>query len=323
MIVRAPVSLLLHPELPSSAKLIWLAGRLPYHPDATTPARLRAVTGLSEPTIQRGRIRLNAAGWGPTAEKHHPAAEPSVGLPTALVADCRLNATARLLYGVLQLTPEYRNQAGQFTYMQLSRILPQGLKCIRRGVSELARTGWLRMEQANQCAPILFTLTDPIDAEVNLARSRLAKAPYRGEALMREYLSLLIASDQYEDDAAPGFLINPLTQERMQLDRYYPPDVAFEHNGPQHYGPTDRFSQEDAAKQQARDYMKIGICHLRGINLVIIHPEDLSLDGMRRKVGNRLPLRDLVGREPLIRWLESLSRRYRQAARDGFGVRAH
>src|SRR5690606_12471297 len=110
---------------------------------------------------------------------------------------------------------------------------------------------------------------------------------------MREYLSLLIDSDEYEDNAAPGFLVNPLTEERLQLDRYYPPGVAFEFNGPQHYGPTEHYTAEEAVKQRVRDLIKAGICAGRGIQLKIVHAEDLSLSKMKKIVGHLLPLRDL------------------------------
>lgn len=147
-------------------------------------------------------------------------------------------------------------------------------------------------------------------------RRRLDEASFVGEALMREYLSLIGDSDEYDDNATPGFLVNPFTGEEMQFDRYYQPRVAFEFNGPQHYGPTARYSKEaDIRKQQGRDYIKIGISATRGIRLVVVHPEDLTLEVMRQKVDGLLPLRNLDGHEPLIAYLESVSRAYRRKAR--------
>ncbi len=102
----------------------------------------------------------------------------------------------------------------------------------------------------------------------------------------------------------------------MELDRFYPLyNTAFEFNGPQHYGPTELFSAEDAAKQRGRDLIKVGICLIKDITLLAIHPEDLTLQVMQQKVGSRLPLRDLRGHDLLINYLESVSRSYRQAAR--------
>lgn len=132
---------------------------------------------------------------------------------------------------------------------------------------------------------------------------------------MREYLTLLIDSDQFEDNAAPGFLVNPLTNERMQFDRFYPPSVAFEFQGPQHYGATALYSEAEAAKQRGRDLMKQGICIERGIRLVLIQPQDLSLKVIQQKVGPLLPLRDLIEYQPLIAMLESIARGYRRKAK--------
>lgn len=93
------------------------------------------------------------------------------------------------------------------------------------------------------------------------------------------------------------------------------PQVAFEFNGPQHYGPTARYSSpHEAARQQARDYIKIGVCVTRGIHLVTVRPADLSLAGMQRKVADRLPLRDLSGHGELIAYLERVSRGRRKAS---------
>ena len=104
----------------------------------------------------------------------------------------------------------------------------------------------------------------------------------------------------------------------MQFDRYYAPGVAFEFQGPQHYGPTDQYADEiQVLKQQARDYMKQRICAARGIHLAMIHPEDLTLERMRQKVKGHLPLRDLAGHEAVVAYLEKTSRDYRRKAREG------
>lgn len=115
---------------------------------------------------------------------------------------------------------------------------------------------------------------------------RVRTAQFRGEALMRAYLNLLVDDDGFENDASPGFLVNPFTNEEMQLDRYYSlPGVAFEHNGLQHYQATQKYPDEtELLKQQMRDHAKQLICANRGIHLVVVHIEDLSLEGMRQKL---------------------------------------
>ncbi|HEY3364885.1 MAG TPA: hypothetical protein VGK74_07535 [Symbiobacteriaceae bacterium] len=73
---------------------------------------------------------------------------------------------------------------------------------------------------------------------------------------------------------------------------------------PQHYRATEQFSASDAAQQRERDYMKLGICVTRGITLVIIQPENLTLQDMRQRVENLLPLRDVTGHDLLLDYLE-------------------
>jgi hypothetical protein len=60
-----------------------------------------------------------------------------------------------------------------------------------------------------------------------------------------------------------------------------------------------RFSQEEADAQHLRDLIKTGICLYQGVHLVIFHAEDLSFQGMAKKIGQSMPLQNLAGQEPL------------------------
>lgn len=131
---------------------------------------------------------------------------------------------------------------------------------------------------------------------------------------MREMLTLLIDSNDFEDDAEPGYLVNPMTQKLMQFDRFYPPHTAFEYNGPHHYGPTSYCSLEESLAQQGRDLMKTGHCARQGVRLVVIHRSDLSLTGMSQKLqGLGLPLRDLTGVESVGRFLDRCGKGHQQS----------
>lgn len=134
---------------------------------------------------------------------------------------------------------------------------------------------------------------------------------------MREYLSLLIESDEYEDDAKPSFLVNPSTGERLQFDRYYPPIAAFEFQGRQHTAASKRFSPAEVAKQRTRDLIKRGLCDELGIALVTVEAQDLTLERMRQKIGNLLHLRDLTGLDELVEYLEEVAWEHRIAAEAG------
>ena len=308
-IVRAPVSLLLDPGLTPAARLLWLAIRM--NPEPLRPTSLAARTGLTPATVRKLLAQLSTTSQG------HLPSEPDVAIPSALLPDSRVRPQAKLLYGLLQTLPTFKEQSGQFRYTALSACTHVSVVTARESVRDLTDTGWLQVSQANQKAPIHFTLRDPVRergaAEAERIVDRLQEANFRGEAIMREYLSLLIDSDEFEDNARPGFLINPLTKEPMELDRYYfTLAVAFEYNGPQHDRTTKRFPSEKAlAMQMARDMMKESICARRGIQLLIIKREHLMLRTMQQVIGGRLPLRDLSGHDELIKTLEQVSKAHR------------
>ncbi|MFZ5828046.1 MAG: hypothetical protein ACOY94_27385 [Bacillota bacterium] len=294
--ITVPTALLLDRELTPSAKLVWMLCRL--CPGASRPpaSRLAAQSGLTPETIRAALARVAARPVFPG---------PVAALPGPLLTDPRLAPAAKVLYGILQ------NQNGAFTYPALSRLTGASPNTLKRVVAALVQAEWLETEQRSRIAPVRFALRNPILARqqraVELARRRLQHDPNKGEALMKEYLSLLVDSNEFEDNARPGFLINPKTGERLELDRFYTNVAAFEYNGASHFGTT-----EEATDQQTRDMVKVGICALRQIPVVVIHSEDLSLAGMRAKVGQLLPLRDLTGHEPLVDFLERRARRYRE-----------
>lgn len=131
---------------------------------------------------------------------------------------------------------------------------------------------------------------------------------------MREFLTLLIESDNFLDNAAPAWLTNPFTGERMELDRYYEAGVGFEFQGSQHFRATDFCNSYESAKQQGRDMLKQAIFARLGKTLIEVLPCDLNLEAMRRKVGTLLPGRDLRGHESLIDFLNRAGRSYARAA---------
>jgi hypothetical protein len=317
-VVHTPARLLLSSTLPASARLLWMVARLRPASAKEGTAWLSANSGLSRTNVLAGLALLAAQGWEPPPPT---AGGDTVLIPGAVLTNRGLSVQARVLYGLLLLTPGYHHPGGRFSYAELASLAHASRNTVAKTLAELVRAEWIKVERAHRLAPVHFELTFPgrerEETALAAAQRRLSKKeiPY-GEALMREFLSLLLQSDEFEDNANPGFLLNPRTQELLQFDRYYPPSVAFEFNGPQHYRATDRFSSDQVAAQRERDYIKMGICMERGITLVIVHPEDLTLAGMRQKVtgvhAGLMPVRDLTGYEQLIEYLESESRDYRQ-----------
>ncbi len=325
--IKVPSQLLLDRKLAGTAKVLWMILQVGQGDGAQiSPRVLAARSGLTKPTIRRGLAQLDSAGWlrsTPIGDDTTPKAW--VPMPSDLLFDSQIGVQSKLLYGTLQLTPGFGGHSGDFTYFELIGLTGLSANTVKLAVRSLQGKGWLQISQKNKFSPLYFTLRNPAaerrEAEVSRARQRLEEASFLGEALMREYLNLIIDSDEFDDNCTPGYLVNPFTGEEMQFDRYYPPRVAFEFNGPQHYGPTARYSNEaESRKQQGRDYIKIGICAARGINLVVVHPKDLTTEGLIRKVDGLLPLRKLDGCEHLTAYLESVSRAYRQKARRNRGV---
>ena len=84
--------------------------------------------------------------------------------------------------------------------------------------------------------------------EIRRLRSKLGHSAYYGEALLKALLDLLVGETHYLDNARPSFLVNPLTQQLLEYDRYYPSRrVAIEFHGPQHDRATAVFPDEQAA----------------------------------------------------------------------------
>lgn len=308
--IHVPISLLSDSDQTPAAKVIWMALR--QHP-AAGPAELEVRTGLSRHTVLRGLAHTKGNDRNPEG--------PKVKMPGALLAERSVGARAKVLYGLLQGPPHFQGHSGEFTYTTLCAITKLGRNTLKRAIAELIGARWIKIAQRSRLGPIRFTLGTPdwsrSLAKAGEARRRLKRAKHVGEALMQEFLSLLIDSDQFTDNARPGYLVNPNTKERLELDRLYAQKVAFEFNGAHHYHKTGRFSQAEVEAQHLRDLIKAGICLYRGIHLVIIHAEDLSVHGMVKKIGRSMPLRNLAGQEPLIDLLEGASLVYRAAATAG------
>jgi hypothetical protein len=318
--VQVPAPVLLDRSMAGSAKLLWIILQIGSQgaPGSQAPVSTRdleARAGLGLNTVKRGLVKLESAGWLSSTPMGGQSGASVASMPYDLLLDKDLGVQAKLLYGILQLTPA----RGQTTYDQLCGLSGLSHKTVRAAVQDLQAQGWLQLSQRTKFRAVRFALRNPVAArregDVTLAGLRLREAPHLGEALMREYLSLLVESDEFEDNATPGFLVNPYTDEELQFDRYYPPRVAFEFNGQQHYRPTALYAKKaEVSRQQGRDLIKTGICLRRGVTLVVVLAEDLSLESMRQKVTTLLPLRRLDGHGPLIDFLEDEARAYRRRA---------
>lgn len=335
--VKVPLALLLSPALTPSAKLLWIS----LHLDATkgrqrshAPTHLARRTGLARSTVYEAIARASASGWlredrhPPSGKRRWKAVLPHtvdrtcVEIPVDLVCAPRsVPLQAILCYGLLQANPEYRESAGQsstgyFKWAEFSKLIRLHLRTVKRAVRRLVQAGWVVTAQENRLARIWFRLQHADQARKEDVQRRVERSKHLGEALMKESLTVLVDSEEFVDNARPGFLINPATREQMELDRYYPlHGVAFEFNGRQHYVATERFSEEQVAEQRKRDEIKRRICKNKEIPVVTVQAEDLSLATMIKKIGDLLPLRKLRGYDWTIQYLETLNQKYRRSAR--------
>ena len=331
--ISVPLALLLADHLTPAAKFLWIRLRFDaMHPRQRShrPTQLAKRTCLARSTVYEALNQAVATGWlVPYSDRTTgrrrwkpacPVRDPRgwVRIPVDLIrAAHALRPQAILCYGFLQAMPTFNPTArtGTFKWAQLRELTGLHLRTLKRSVRALAEARWIALAQENRLAPIWFRLQHADQALKEEVERRMERAEYRGEALMRAYLSLITATRECEDGARPEFLVNPASGERMELDRYYPLHrVAFEFNGRQHYEPAGPFTKVQVDAQKKRDRLKRWICEQKGIKLVVVHAEDLSLLRMLRKVGSLLPLRSLRGFKRTIRFLNDCGARYRAAA---------
>jgi len=245
-----------------------------------------------------------------------------VWVPGELMLDPSLPLQARFLYVALLGLSTRRNECSPPQRELLALLGISGHLTLQKYIRILTESGWLDVKPPRGNKPATYILRNPYQErrqhELGALKGRLDRAEHKGEALMREWLNLLVVSTRYYDHARPDFLVNPLTSQPMEYDRWYPPGVAFEFNGPQHYGTTELYPDPEKAKQtMARDAMKKGLSLDNGVTLLVVRPEDLSLDGMRRLIGNLLPLRQVDEDDLLLRYLTLASNAYRLKAGTG------
>jgi len=94
----------------------------------------------------------------------------------------------------------------------------------------------------------------------------------RGEKRCKEFLEFLFKKPF--EKARPPFLINPVTNQPLELDCYSDElKLAVEYNGKQHYEYNKMMHQNSRhsfQNQQYRDHMKKEMCDRNGVRLIIV-----------------------------------------------------
>jgi hypothetical protein len=272
-------------------------------------------SGLTRQTVRKAIDQLSATKWymnydGTILDATYPKPPITiVNIPGDLLTFRNVDFQAKILYGILMAEKETKNQRLTFDY--ICKLTHWNIKTLKRAIAQLQTTGWLECERKNKLVP--FQLKNYIVTYLNEVISNINELGLRGEALMREWLRLLSPSEDCIYNVRPLYLKNPKTGKRMEFDCFYfLQNVAIEFNGPQHYVPTNLYTQEQVDAQIERDNSKMETCKVRRVTSIIITPDDHTLEAMRQKIVDHLPLRDLQSYGPVIEYLEDESARYRK-----------
>jgi hypothetical protein len=152
--------------------------------------------------------------------------------------------------------------------------------------SKMAASGWmeLRSHGRRKLRPVALIPNRSQERMARLLQEEYEASPNKGEFLMKRYLDLVVHSEDFIDNARLDAVKN-VTGEPLELDRYYREKVAFEFNGPQHLGVTEKFKDAKAAFElQSRDTRKLWLCDRAGITLVRVYVADLHPRMMSRLI---------------------------------------
>lgn len=214
-----------------------------------------------------------------------------------------------------------RDGVCEMSLRELAKQVGCSVNTLRSDLRALCRTGWLTTAETRYRS--VFHVHDPVTErqmeDLERLRLYLDNAPYAGEALLKGILNVIVDSDSYIDNARPSFLVNPLTGQPLEYDRYYEQHkVAVEFHGPQHDAPTELDPSVKAySRRRVRDVLKLGLSTEAGVRVIIIRAHQLSVQGVAEAVRGHLPLRSFDRQDERIALLDELCRRYRQRALPG------
>jgi hypothetical protein len=154
---------------------------------------------------------------------------------------------------------------------------------------KMTASGWMALQgQGRRLRPIALIPHVTQEKMARILEEEYEAAFNKGEFLTKRYLDLAVHSENCIENARLEILKN-ITGEPMEFDRYYREKVAFEFNGPQHLGVTEKFTDEMAALElQSRDTRKVWLCEKADIILVRIYVADLHPHIMTRLIPSRL-----------------------------------
>ena len=176
---------------------------------------------------------------------------------------------------------------------------------------KMATSGWMALRShGRRLRPIALIPYVSQEKTACVLQEEYEASFNKGEFLMKRYLDAAVHSEDFIENARLEIVRN-ITGEPLEFDRYYRDKVAFEFNGPQHLGATEKFDDETAALElQSRDTRKVWLCEKANIILIRIYVADLHPRIMSRLIPSRLQRNCIDEQGPYYKTLCTLCASY-------------
>lgn len=335
--VHVPDQLWRDRTLPEGAKHFWCVLRLMRETRlgsrilVTTFSELRVETGASHNSIIKYFEVLESAEWLRVTRLGRSRLRVEIGwprgasflrLPEDILKDRKLPHAARWIWGVI------RRHGRQFDYRQLMELTGYSHNTLTHHLKLLREQGWLEGDHRFAARRKRFDLAvaNPPEERRQAELAKLLKAAqlvertdrYSWGQFLTEQMVLLRAQAHVVRNGAASWLANDETGAWLECDVLLLKHKAvIEFQGPQHDGPTDRFSDpRQVAALQKRDQLKRERCRLAGFRLGEIRAQNLgfpAIDQILKQAG--VPVQPVPDEKRYVHAvLEYYAAQYRAAA---------
>lgn len=105
----------------------------------------------------------------------------------------------------------------------LAHHLSISASSVSRGCAILVKRGWAKIELVSREKRVWAVVPEFVQVKQAALLSEIYQMqPYKGEFLLKVLLDAHVLSRNYVDNARSKWLINPTTEEQMEIDRLYP-----------------------------------------------------------------------------------------------------
>ena len=236
-------------------------------------------------------------------------------IPVKVLLADNLPLSARLLFFLILLKTRESGRACTLAQDEMAIALGVSRSTVFRDLRMLLSAGLIKIEGHRN-----YVALDPDrardQAAIEKVKLRVAHAKSVGQGLLQALGTEVFDDDSFIADARLDCMTNKKTGAQLELDLYSAKyKVAFEFNGAQHEGPTELYPDEqEAGERQMLDDLKAGLCLKNGIKLIVVRPENLSVQSLLALVGDALPLKPDALDSAVVAYLEKMCYYYRRKA---------